>query len=170
MIKSFNNFNIIKYVSNKHKGQKYGNVDYIYHILNVKNTCDKFINKYKWTDKEKYIIEMSAYCHDLLEDTNTTYEELVNNFGKEIAKTVYNLSGFGDNRKTRILNSLNKIKNDKISIFVKLCDRISNTENSIDNPKKLKMYKKEYPLFKKYLKKDDEFIEMWNYLDTLNNI
>lgn len=164
-----NKFDIINYVADKHKNQKYGDKDYMYHILGVKNICDEFIDKYDWSEYETHVIETSVLCHDLLEDTNVTYVELIDKFGKDVAEKVFNLSGFGKTRKERNFNAYSKMKGDKISIFVKLCDRIFNTQESKNNNERLfKMYKNEYLVFKKYLFSENELEEMWSYLDELN--
>lgn len=161
-------FDIKGYVSIEHGDQKYNSHPYVYHLENVKNVCERFIDMLDFTEREKEVIIISAWCHDLLEDTEVTYEDMVDRFGEDVAFTVNNLTGYGENRKARNLNAYNKIKKDKVSTFIKLCDRISNTEESINNnPKLMVMYKKEYPDFKNHLKKDGELEEMWNYLDEL---
>jgi len=167
-INESNTFGVKDYVEKKHGNQKYGEHSYMYHINNVKKVCDKFINKYNWTKKEKRIIEISVLCHDLLEDTDLEYRDIYTRFGKGVANTVYNLTGVGKNRRERNLHAYNKIKDDKISTFVKLCDRISNTEESLKNKNKYRMYKIEYPMFRRYLRRLGEFEEMWEYLGKLN--
>jgi guanosine-3',5'-bis(diphosphate) 3'-pyrophosphohydrolase len=161
-------FNIKDYVSDKHGEQKYkleGNpVPYVYHLESVKNICERFIDKFDFTNEEKNIIITSAWCHDLLEDTNVTYKELSDKFGKDVARVVFNLSGFGENRKERNQNAYDKIRGDRISTFVKLCDRISNTENSFNFPRKMEMYKKEFPNFESNLRIKGELDLIWNYL------
>lgn len=165
----FSDYKLIEYVSKKHGEQKYGDKPYMYHILKVKDVCDKFIDNYEFDEYNKNVIKISVMCHDLLEDTDTEYEELVKIFNEDVAKIVFNVTGVGTNRKQRNLNAYNKIKTDDRSIFVKLCDRISNVEESIKNNERLlKIYKEEYFLFKKNIF-NGKFIEMWDYLDKLIN-
>lgn len=164
-------FDIKTYVSDQHGDQQYKSQGtpkpYVYHLENVKNVCERYIDIYNFTDRQKYVIITSAWCHDLLEDTEVTYDELVDKFGEDVAFTVNNLSGYGVNRKARNINAYNKIKKDKVSTFVKLCDRISNTEESLNFPRKMEMYSKEFPEFKRQLYKDGELEEMWDYLGNL---
>lgn len=159
---------IINYVTYNHGDQKYGNnKPYVYHLEKVKNVCERFIDLYNFSEYEKYVIIVSAWCHDLIEDTDVTYDEIVDKFGEDVARIVHNLSGFGINRIERNKNAYNKIKGDKISTFVKLCDRISNTEESLTIPRKMIMYSKEFNSFKENLKIDGELEEMWDYLEKL---
>jgi len=166
MITKYKEFDIIKFVDNKHKGQKYGRKPYIYHIIEVKKVCDKYIDLYDWNSYDKYVIETAVMCHDLLEDTDTTKEELIDLFGEDVYKIVFNVTGIGVNRKERNMDAYNKIPTDNRSIFVKLCDRISNITESITNRRKMDMYKIEYNKFKNNIF-NGEFIEMWEHLDRL---
>lgn len=159
-------YNVIDYVTKKHGDQKYGDKPYIYHILKVKEVCDKFIDKYDWSEHDKDVIKISIMCHDLIEDTDVTYEDLEELFNSDVAKVVFNVTGIGKNRKERNINAYNKISKDDRSVFVKLCDRISNVEQSNNNLYLLNMYKKEYPDFKRHIF-NNKFIEMWKYLDEL---
>lgn len=167
MITKFDNFNIIDFVTKKHGSQKYGNKPYIYHILGVNNVCDRFIDKYDWSEHDKYVIKTSVMCHDLIEDTDVTKEELIGLFGEDVYKIVFNVSGFGNNRKERNSDAYRKIPTDDRSIFVKLCDRISNVEESVKSNERLfNMYKDENDKFKRKIF-NGKFIEMWKYLDEL---
>lgn len=166
MITRYKDFDIIKFVENKHGNQKYGDKPYIYHILNVKDICDKYINLYNWSVYDKYVIETSVMCHDLLEDTDTTKDELIELFGKDVYKIVFNVTGIGDNRKERNQDAYNKIPTDDRSIFVKLCDRISNMKESMTNHRKMEKYKREYPIFKDNIF-NGKFIEMWGELEHI---
>ena len=76
------------FAQEKHKNQRRKNgKPYITHPLNV---LDKII-KYKKSHNIDTLI-ISALLHDTLEDTNTTYYELVNNFGQEVASLVLELT------------------------------------------------------------------------------
>ena len=56
----------------------------------------------------------------------------------------------GKNRRERHLNTYAYIRENEEAVLVKLCDRISNIEESLKNQKENKksMYKKEYSSFK----------------------
>jgi hypothetical protein len=156
-------------IEQHHKvNQLYDNLPYSVHLIDVNKFVDKF--KYLLTDEEYKTAKCVAWCHDILEDTNITYNELCKQTSKEIAENVYLLTNNkGRNRKERANEDYyNGIKTSKIAIYVKLCDRISNTVYSIykgDN----KRYDSELPLFKSHLF-DSFFIDMWNFLEQIKNV
>lgn len=75
----------------------------------------------KFTNNEEVIV--AAYLHDTIEDTDTTYPELVENFGQKVADLVMEVTHEGqkDNYGYYFprLNSAD-------GILIKLCDRASN--------------------------------------------
>jgi (p)ppGpp synthase/HD superfamily hydrolase len=98
-------------------------------------------------------IAAAGWLHDTLEDTPTTYEMLVSEFGKETADIVWAVTSEpGENRVDRFRKTALKVQSNKKALIVKLADRIANTEASLQsNPKLYKMYLKEFPLFKQLL-------------------
>ncbi|MGN1213167.1 MAG: HD domain-containing protein [Christensenellales bacterium] len=73
----------------KHEGQKRDNgADYISHPVSVA----KIIKEVKGDSKNIDILVAAALLHDTLEDTYTSYRELEENFGKEIASIVMELT------------------------------------------------------------------------------
>lgn len=103
----------------KHKGQKDDlGMDYFEaHILNVVSIleqCGKEVTE-----------EMmcAAYLHDTLEDTETTYEELVETFGEKVADLVKELTHEGKaDEKGYYFPHLKS----KEAIIIKVADRLSN--------------------------------------------
>jgi guanosine-3',5'-bis(diphosphate) 3'-pyrophosphohydrolase len=73
-----------KFAAAKHKGQtrKDGKTPYITHPVQVASILSR---EAKVTDP---VILLSALLHDTLEDTDTSYEELEAEFGKEVANLV----------------------------------------------------------------------------------
>ncbi len=106
----------IAYIKNKHSGQirKQGTPYYL-HPVEVANILKKkgFSKKY----------QLVGLFHDLLEDTDTTYEDIVNLTNVEIADAVklltkepgYNMSDY-----------INRISNNDLAKMVKLADRLHN--------------------------------------------
>lgn len=114
-----------KFAIQKHNGQtrKNGN-PYIVHPISVAN----LLGKYKKSHNIDRLIA-TAYLHDTLEDTDTSYYELVDTFGYDIAGLVMELTT-DKNMKDEIgknkylaykLNSMTKW-----ALAIKLCDRLDN--------------------------------------------
>ena len=79
-----------QYATKAHDGQFRfdGVTPYISHPEEVARTIIKFF-KGKIPDEELKILVCSAYLHDTIEDCeNVTYEDLVREFGEEIANIV----------------------------------------------------------------------------------
>jgi len=153
----------------KHANQKYGDKPYIYHLDKVRSVCDEFDLNLPTT--------IAAYLHDVLEDTDTTYEELVENFGERVAGIVYGVTDEeGATRKERKEKTYPKIASNYDSTLLKLADRISNIRESIKDGRQdlVEMYRSEHREFLKHLFCSDAqtnemamWIELENLLETL---
>lgn len=86
---NYDNILLAKHLSRHfHKGQKYGEHDYFdYHITGVLNTLYQVSKEYP---TEEMIIV--ALLHDVLEDTECTWDTIQNIFGCDIAEYVNCLS------------------------------------------------------------------------------
>lgn len=82
------------------------------------------------------IVIQACIKHDLLEDTNTTYEELVQEFGKEVADVVQEVSDDKslpkDQRKRAQVEHVPHISTR--AKLVKLCDKLYNLRDLVSNP------------------------------------
>ena len=100
----------------------------------------KKVAEYKIIERRDDIIA-AAYLHDTLEDTDTTYYELVENFGCGVASLVLEVTS-NDDMKRAIGNSRYysyKLKQmTSHALLLKLCDRLDNMEDleldHIDEP------------------------------------
>lgn len=116
----------------KHEGQKMKQpvVSYVTHLQGV---CLEAINgclsEGKTVDLEKTII--LALLHDTIEDTNTTYSEVEEKFGEDIAKGVLALTKDESlPHDQRMKDSLRRIKEQSVEVaIVKLSDRIFNLKD-----------------------------------------
>lgn len=108
--------NCIEYIKEKHKGQKRKQgTPYYMHPVEV---CK--ILKEKGFPKEYQIVGL---FHDLLEDTDTTYEEIEKLTNSEIAEAVKLLT----KEEGYIMSEyIKRIKENPIARMVKLADRIHN--------------------------------------------
>jgi len=116
----------LKFAEEKHAGQKrkFTGEPYIVHPKQVADLVKKFGGD--------SIMIQAAYLHDVLEDTNTTFEELEDNFGSMIAYLVKELTN--DFNKLKELGKTNYLvqKMNKMSsnaLIIKLADRLSNVSD-----------------------------------------
>lgn len=107
----------MKFAQDKHKGQldDDGKDYYIAHLMPVYHIIYQFID-----DEEVW---MAAILHDTLEDTDTTYDELVEFFGKRVADLVNEVTHDGQpDEKGYYFPRLHS----KEGIMIKFADRLSN--------------------------------------------
>ncbi len=145
-----------------HANQTYGIYPYMYHLNSVLEVAREFF--------EDEDILVSCVLHDILEDTNLSYNDIKDNFGINVAEIVYGVTDeLGRNRNERKSKTYPKIKSDMRFLSVKLCDRIANVLHSKKyNSRLYKLYKKEHESFKKELYISNEVLEpLWDKLDKL---
>lgn len=121
------------FAAEKHKGQKRKGRDgepYINHPLEV---ASLLINVGKVSDEDSII---AALLHDVVEDTDTTFEDIAREFGETVSGYVRELT---DDK------SLPKAERKRLQIEhaphltnaakqIKLCDKISNIQDVTENP------------------------------------
>ena len=123
---------------------------YINHPINVAKNVKKYI---KSEELDNLII--CALLHDTIEDTNTTYYDIADNFGYFVASIVLELTTDKDMKnllgKTRYLQI--KMKNmTNFALNIKLCDRLNNV---MDLESATEKFKEKYTI---------ETIEIMSYL------
>jgi guanosine-3',5'-bis(diphosphate) 3'-pyrophosphohydrolase len=122
----------LKFAGAKHtaKNQKVPgtNLSYIAHISNV--AMEIMLAAYITPDFDLDFAVQVALLHDTIEDTETTYDELLRTFGSDIAAGVLALTKNEMLPKdNRILDSLKRIKVQPKEVWaVKLADRITNLQ------------------------------------------
>jgi len=147
----------LKFIIRKHYGQlrKKTKIPYIIHPIIVSVLLKKYKPFFSNYD-ELYIV---ALLHDTLEDTNTTYDEIVEEFNVNIANLVLELSN--DKEIINVIGKNEYLKQKVINLSsnaltIKLIDRLSNI---IDKAEKKYLY---------------DTIELINYLlyvrHDLNNV
>lgn len=152
-----------------HGRQKYGPLEYAYHLRCVENVIRRFFKSdkpYVWA------LRTAAWLHDIVEDTDITLEVVRASFGEYVADMVYGVTDEpGKNRKERKAATLSKTAAKEMRVILKLADRIANTEEGLawDNSL-IDMYRKEYPSFREALYNPDhkpKVHRMWSHLDRL---
>ena len=114
----------LEFASIKHESQldDQGRPYFFAHIIQVYGLLKDV------TDDEEILC--AGILHDTLEDTDTTYEELVREFNKEIADLVLELTFEGNSEIGRYFPKLHSHK----AIVVKFADRLSNLVRMVDWP------------------------------------
>ena len=110
----------------------------------------------------------AAWLHDIIEDTDTTLEEVAERFGDSVEEVVSLLTDKkGRNRMERHLRTYHAIRWDNDATLIKLCDRRHNHERSIKHGEHYAaMYEREYNYFKFALWAPHRFKRLWEELDN----
>lgn len=153
-----------EYAFKKHENDGYGPVPYSHHLEHVHKIL-------VWSGMHTYPgIEAACWLHDVLEDTDTTLEELTEKFGHEVANTVRLLTDApGLNRKERKRLTFKRMQGHKAATIIKVCDRIANIEFSLQDEKKLKMYLDEDRMFRGLLFQDFIPDHLWKRLEEISD-
>jgi len=177
---------LFEFVSTMHGKQKYCGAPYVTHLFQTVQVL-----KSEAIERDDYII--AAYCHDLLEDTEITENELEKSLMeigfleedvKRAIQIVSNLTVF-PKKYGEQLHIFSKqryrmaISHDKDSMIIKLCDRVVNLQSSIANHSTghIKKYLREHSeYFEKFIFRimrhngDDFLLEIlsWRYQNLIN--
>jgi len=149
----------------RHGEQLYGNEPYIVHLDHVHEVGLRF-----GTTIEE---QCANYLHDILEDTDCSFEEIWYEFGWYVAHLVFLVTDEdGDNRKERKRRTYPKIRSNSDAIKLKLRDRIANVESSKqNNPGLFQMYKQEHEEFLTELHiSGTRYGLLGEMISTLNNL
>jgi len=114
----------LEFASEKHKGQldDQGRPYFFAHIVQVHSILKDV------TDDEEILC--AGILHDVIEDTDTTYEDLIREFNKPIADLVHELTQQGDRETGYYFPHLKTRK----AVMVKFADRLSNLSRMDDWP------------------------------------
>jgi (p)ppGpp synthase/HD superfamily hydrolase len=169
-----NPHDFIKFCIERHDvfaNQKYDDtLPYSAHLRFVAAQYYKFSHLLR--DKDNITCLLACYGHDLIEDTRLTYNDIVNKTTQEIADIIYCCTEEkGRNRDERHSDKYYKeLSQNKLAIFVKLCDILANVQYSIlTNSSMFKKHKKENEKNQKLKEFAPEFEPMFNLLNTLFN-
>lgn len=121
-----------EYAIRKHRfvNHFYDNHEYEYHLQIVVDVAEQF--KHLIPENDYQTVVDACWCHDLIEDTRETYNDVLKATNKKVAEIVYALTNEkGKNRAERANDKYYRgIRETPLATFVKLCDRIANTKYS----------------------------------------
>jgi Guanosine polyphosphate pyrophosphohydrolases/synthetases len=112
------------FATEKHKGQKYGDKEYVYHLRQV---VENVIKRNQGHPLLSTLIAI-AWLHDVLEDTDTEYRVIEREFGTAVAYSVLGLtkrSGLSYKEYMETIVSAALVRE------VKICDTMANMVESI---------------------------------------
>ena len=126
----------MKFAGERHSQQKVPgtNANYLLHLSNV--GMEIFVAYLHDGSFDLNLAIQTAILHDVIEDTDTSYEELETLFGKDVAKAVLALTKNGKlaTKAEKMQDSLNRINQLSAEVgMVKLADRITNLQQPPPN-------------------------------------
>ena len=144
---------------------KYDGKEYYTHVKMVEDTVDKYKTVFK-SDDDYLIARAGASCHDLIEDAQLTFNDVMKATNKKVARVVLDVTDVHEeNRLLRHLFTMGKTVKNHISIIVKMSDMRANGLYSKEHGSRMyDIYVEEYhyrrPIFMKALN------WYYKYLDT----
>ena len=169
---------VITYARIKHEvenEQMYGEHPYSYHLRKVRGVLKRF----GFGPKDSLFglrLGTAAWLHDVVEDTNATYEDIVELFDADTADIVLGVSKLdeaeGQSSEERIRLTYERTARNKGSRILKVADRIANVEEGLidlysGKPSIVHKYFKEWPVFFEMLYVPGEADAMWRHLERL---
>lgn len=147
----------------KHGNQKYGEYPYSVHLDAVAAIASEYGESAK----------VVAYLHDVVEDTDTTIEEIEREFGALVAGCVAILTDESgetrQERKEKTYQKMAAVTGDlELALIVKAADRLANFKACVsgNNQRLLEMYKKEQDVFKKSVYRAGLCDSIWDQIDA----
>lgn len=137
----------IQFAMEAHKDQKYGEQPYIHHLVQV----DRLVSQ----TQGRIVCEIGdrmdnlraiAFLHDVVEDTDTTYEELYEaGFNEQVVEAVGRIT---KHPSLSYKQYIDNVLGNELATIVKLCDTSANLMNSImeGNVKRINKYTKQLRL------------------------
>lgn len=121
----------MKFAGEKHCDQKVpsSKANYLLHLSNV--AMEVLVAYQQAANFDLSFAVQVAILHDVIEDTDTEHQELVEKFGLEIANAVLALTKNNtfSSKDEKMLDSLNRINQQRKEVgLVKLADRITNLQ------------------------------------------
>jgi (p)ppGpp synthase/HD superfamily hydrolase len=143
-----------------HKDQLYGNITYLYHLMESATVLDSF------GFASNCVLKAAVLLHDIMEDTPATRNDLLDaGLPMDVIHIVEAVTDvLGTNRKERKTLTYPKIARSRRATIIKLADRIANVKNGAKND----MYRKEQAEFRAALYNPDHDLDnMWEYLELI---
>lgn len=155
----------------------YGTMPYSYHLNAVATHAEQHIAIIEAMfprdpAKARSTAIAAAWCHDTIEDARQSYNDVLRATNFDVAEVVFALTNEKGRTRLERANAsyYDGIRANAIAVFVKICDRLANVEQSVrTRSRMLAMYRKEQAEFREAIDpgSDTPFSPMWAELDTL---
>jgi len=159
----------VDYAKLHHKQQKYdSNLPYFYHLKQTDKVIDFFTMNLP--PSKTLTLKTAAILHDIIEDTEISYDELMIEFGKEIADIVHKVTKTYDGSNIEFEEEYYKNMSDnELAVIVKIADKCANSKQTIKNKSRWHANRiiSTHKLFQKYTYNKTNCIELKNYLNLL---
>lgn len=156
--------NAIRFAAEKHSGQTITGSDLPY-LIHVSNVAMEIMVMTLQGEKDSFDLPFAvqvALLHDTIEDTNTTYDEIKQHFGTDIADAVLAMTKNEElSKEQRMADTISRIKKLRKEVWaVKLADRIANMQKppAVWSQDKRKEYLDEAQLIYNELGERNEFL------------
>ena len=153
-----------KFAIERHGVQKYGDYPYSFHLDAVANIASEY-------GDEAITI---AYLHDVVEDTQTTIDEIETEFGRLISQCVHVLTdepgADRKERKAKTYAKMSKVSGElELALIVKAADRLANFRSCVaqNNIERLKTYIKEQQAFREAAYRPNLCDPLWKEIEAL---
>ena len=147
-----------------HADQKYGDKPYIVHLQAVVNNVQSY----------GVIAQVVAYLHDVVEDTEVSYEDVKNAFGEFVADCVAIVTDEpGEDRKQRkkmTYEKMAQVSGDlELALTVKAADRLANIQACAkgSNARLMAVYKSEHAVFTEAVYRMGLCDDIWEKIRTI---
>jgi len=114
-----------------HGDQMYGSQPYVFHLDGVHSELVSFISyasSIRDLDYDEEVIFTAAYLHDVIEDTDTTFEAIEEVFGIKVAQIVLMLT---HSEHETYGEYIVRVSKDPNAILIKIADLFFNKEQSV---------------------------------------
>ena len=145
---------LVAKVAHDNTNHKYNGLPYWFHLQEVFYITRDNINVWNGVSQDKSVttdeLLKAAWLHDIIEDCRYTYNDVKSIAGETVAEIVYAVTNEkGRNRAERGNDKYyDMIRSTPGAQYIKICDRIANTEYSKKSGSKMfEMYCKELPDF-----------------------
>lgn len=158
--------NLREWAARRHGSQPYGDHPYVYHLDAAAGVAEEFF-------PGDVRLQQGCYGHDLLEDTNTTKQDLLEaGFDPEAVEDIDAVSDLdAPTREEKKELTLPRIRARGIgAIKLKLCDRVANVREGLKAPnRKLERYREEQAQLERHLFDEShvELLPLWQHLREL---